>query len=75
MNMPTRRELDTTHKRVHGLQRQLSALQDALEDITPAEAQASEQRPAARTAPAARKAAPRAARNPAKRRVQPKKKR
>ncbi len=34
MNIPTRKEVDTTHKRVYELQRQLSALQDKLEDIT-----------------------------------------
>jgi class III poly(R)-hydroxyalkanoic acid synthase PhaE subunit len=34
MSIPTRKEVDTTHKRVYDLQRQLCALQDKLEDIT-----------------------------------------
>jgi len=32
LNMPTRQEMDTTHKRVYELQRQLSRLQDSLEE-------------------------------------------
>lgn len=32
LNMPTRREMDTTHRRVYELQQQLSRLQDTLED-------------------------------------------
>jgi class III poly(R)-hydroxyalkanoic acid synthase PhaE subunit len=32
LNMPTRRELDTSHRRVHALQRQVWQLQDALDD-------------------------------------------
>lgn len=32
LNMPTRREMDTTHKRVYELQQQLCRLQDALEE-------------------------------------------
>jgi class III poly(R)-hydroxyalkanoic acid synthase PhaE subunit len=80
LNMPTRRELDTTHKRVHGLQQQIGALQDALENITTAE-QPEEEKHAAAGAPAAKKrAAPvrkKAAAKPAggqvKRRVQSKK--
>lgn len=74
MNMPTRRELDTTHKRVHGLQQQLSTMQDALENITPAEPATDEDRPVVRAAPAGRKPAASPARSPAKRRAQPKKK-
>jgi class III poly(R)-hydroxyalkanoic acid synthase PhaE subunit len=69
MNMPTRRELDTTHKRVHGLQQQLSAMQEALEDLTPESPADAGESPAVRTASAGRKSA----RSPAKRRVQPKK--
>jgi class III poly(R)-hydroxyalkanoic acid synthase PhaE subunit len=34
MNIPTRHEVDATHKRVYELQRQLCALQDKLDDIT-----------------------------------------
>jgi len=34
MNIPTRHEVDATHKRIYELQRQLCALQDTLEDIT-----------------------------------------
>jgi class III poly(R)-hydroxyalkanoic acid synthase PhaE subunit len=34
LNMPTRGELDTTHKRVYELRQQLCRLQDALEEIT-----------------------------------------
>jgi polyhydroxyalkanoate synthase subunit PhaE len=34
MSIPTRKEVDTTHKRVYDLQRQLCALQDKLEDLT-----------------------------------------
>ena len=52
MNMPTRREMDTTHKRVYELQRQLRELQDALEDTAGTEAAA-----AARTKPQAVKTA------------------
>jgi len=73
MNMPTRRELDTSHKRVHGLQQQICALQDALENLTPDELAETEEPPVARVAPAVRKKASKPARSPAKRRVQPKK--
>jgi class III poly(R)-hydroxyalkanoic acid synthase PhaE subunit len=81
LNMPTRRELDTTHQRVHGLQQQLGALQDALENDTPAEKTADAPRaaiahaPAAakRQAPAKKKTAAKPARSQARRRVQPKK--
>jgi class III poly(R)-hydroxyalkanoic acid synthase PhaE subunit len=83
MNMPTRRELDTTHQRVHGLQQQLGALQDAMENVTSAEQQAPEKPRAAarapaaarRSAPAKKKAAVKPASNPGqtRRRVQPKK--
>lgn len=34
LNMPTRSEIDTTHKRVYELQRQVRQLQQALEDLT-----------------------------------------
>lgn len=34
LNMPTRQELDTTHKRVYELQEQLRKLQSSLEDLT-----------------------------------------
>jgi len=51
LNMPTRRELDTTHQRVHGLQQQLGALQDALENITPAGQPAESPRAVAARAP------------------------
>jgi poly[(R)-3-hydroxyalkanoate] polymerase subunit PhaE len=82
LNMPTRRELDTTHQRVHGLQQQLGALQDAMENVTPAEQQAQAapravaRAPAAakRQAPAKRKTAAKPARSQAGRRVQPKNK-
>jgi poly[(R)-3-hydroxyalkanoate] polymerase subunit PhaE len=74
MNMPTRRELDTTHKRVHGLQQQLCTMQDALENITPEAQAADEERPVVRATPARRKTAAKASRSPAKRRVQPKNK-
>jgi len=33
-NIPTRREMDTSHRRVHELQQQVRQLQDALEDAT-----------------------------------------
>ena len=81
MNMPTRRELDTTHQRVHGLQQQLCALQDAMENVTSGEQQAPEapraaaRAPAAvkRPAPAKKKAAAKPASSQTRRRVQPKK--
>jgi len=80
LNMPTRQEMDTTHKRVHALQRQLCGLQDAAEDQAAAEAlheepHAVDEPPAAapvkhkapaRTKPAAHKA------SQPKHRVQPK---
>ncbi|MGD2056251.1 MAG: class III poly(R)-hydroxyalkanoic acid synthase subunit PhaE [Gammaproteobacteria bacterium] len=80
LNMPTRQEMDTSHKRVYELQRQLSALQDIVEDLTlpeepPEEPRVAREppraRPVKRKAPAGKKAA---ARKPAaaKRRVQPK---
>jgi class III poly(R)-hydroxyalkanoic acid synthase PhaE subunit len=80
MNMPTRRELDTTHQRIHGLQQQLGALQNALENITPTGQPANESRAAAsepatvkRETPARKKAAAKPVSSQAKRRVQPKK--
>ena len=80
LNMPTRRELDTTHQRVHGLQQQLGALQDAMDNITSAKQAEEAPRVAAnpptaakRQAPAGKKTAAKPARSQAKRRVQPKK--
>jgi len=80
MNMPTRRELDTTHQRIHGLRQQLGALQDALENITPTGQPANASRSAApepatvkREAPARKKTAAKPVSSQAKRRVQPKK--
>jgi len=52
MNVPTRQELDTTHKRVHDLQRQVRRLQDALDDLTEPEA---EPAPQARQTPSGKK--------------------
>jgi class III poly(R)-hydroxyalkanoic acid synthase PhaE subunit len=82
MNMPTRRELDTTHQRIHGLQQQLGALQEALENITPTAQPMNASRTAAREpatvkkeTSARKKAAPKPASTRAKRRVQPKNKR
>jgi class III poly(R)-hydroxyalkanoic acid synthase PhaE subunit len=74
LNMPTRRELDTTHQRVHGLQQQLGAMQDAMEDITAAEQQAQDAPPAAAGAPAKKNTAAKPARSQARRRVQTKNK-
>ena len=80
MNMPTRREMDTTHQRIHGLRQQLGALQDALENITPTGQPANASRAAAREpatvkreTPARKKAAAKPVSSQAKRRVQPKK--
>jgi poly[(R)-3-hydroxyalkanoate] polymerase subunit PhaE len=73
MNMPTRRELDTTHQRVHGLQRQLGELQDAMENARPARQEAQDAPRATARAPAKKKPAAKPARSQAKRRVQPKK--
>jgi hypothetical protein len=47
LNMPTRREMDTTHKRVHELKQQLRTLQDTMENITPPEVLRDEPRLAA----------------------------
>ena len=78
LNMPTRRELDTSHERVHGLQQQLSAMQDALESLTTAQqAQAMEtpvETPVGRKTPGSRRKASNPARSPAKRRSTTKKK-
>jgi class III poly(R)-hydroxyalkanoic acid synthase PhaE subunit len=85
LNMPTRQEMDTTHKRVYKLQRQLSALQDAVENSAspeelhekphavrePARTSPVKRKAAARKAPARKKAAVRKSGQP-KRRVQPK---
>jgi class III poly(R)-hydroxyalkanoic acid synthase PhaE subunit len=73
LNMPTRRELDTTHQRVHGLQRQLGALQDAMENSLTDEQEAQDAPRAAARAPAKKKSAAKPARSQAGRRVQPKK--
>jgi class III poly(R)-hydroxyalkanoic acid synthase PhaE subunit len=73
MNMPTRRELDTSHKRVHDLLQQVNRIQDALENLTTADHAETGERPAAQRAPAGRKTAPNPARSPAKRRVAKKK--
>jgi class III poly(R)-hydroxyalkanoic acid synthase PhaE subunit len=70
MNMPTRRELDTSHKRLHGLQQQLYAMQEALEDLTPGEPVEPNESPRARAASTSKQSA----RSPARRRAQPKKK-
>ncbi|MGD2137689.1 MAG: class III poly(R)-hydroxyalkanoic acid synthase subunit PhaE [Gammaproteobacteria bacterium] len=88
LNMPTRREMDTTHARVYELQRQLRGLRDALEDgeaLTQLREELDEVRErlvARKTAPASRKSAKAPARKktaaagkrrtPAKRRAQPK---
>jgi len=75
LNMPTRRELDTTHQRVHGLQRQLGALQDAMEESLTAAGQEAQDAPrAAARAPVKKKTAAKPASSQARRRVQPKKK-
>jgi class III poly(R)-hydroxyalkanoic acid synthase PhaE subunit len=73
MNMPTRRELDTSHQRVHGLQQQLSAMQEALENLTTAQPAEADETPVARKAPGSRKKASNPARSPAKRRSTTKK--
>ena len=46
LNMPTRREMDTTHKRIHELQRQVRQLQDALEESTETRSEAAPATPA-----------------------------
>ncbi|MGD2073463.1 MAG: class III poly(R)-hydroxyalkanoic acid synthase subunit PhaE [Gammaproteobacteria bacterium] len=58
LNMPTRAELDTTHKRVYELQRQVRQLQDALEELAGNEAEAHAEAPPP-AAPIARSASPR----------------
>jgi len=73
LNMPTRRELDTTHQRVHGLQQQLGALQDAMENSLPAEQEARAAPRVAARAPARKKTAAKSATSQTRRRVQPKK--
>jgi hypothetical protein len=85
LNVPTRREIDTTHKRVYELQRQLRQLRDAVEDggtlaelrdELEAVREKQEAKPAARKsarAPVRKKAtAVKKNRNQGKRRVQPK---
>ena len=62
LNMPTRREMDTTHKRVHELQRQVRQLQDALEERTETQSEAAPAPPATRGQTTAEKpAAPKTA--------------
>jgi class III poly(R)-hydroxyalkanoic acid synthase PhaE subunit len=81
LNMPTRREMDTTHKRVYGLQQQLREVQDALGNITSEEQPQDAPRAAAgsppakvkKEAPVRKKTAAKPVRSQAKRRVQPKK--
>ena len=46
LNIPTRREMDTTHKRVHELQRQVRELQDALEESAEIRSEAAPATPA-----------------------------
>jgi class III poly(R)-hydroxyalkanoic acid synthase PhaE subunit len=88
LNMPTRREMDTAHRRTNELRQQLRALQDSVEELSSRkntyEERAAESRAAAavEAAPAARpkrktpsagkKTAAVAARSHTKRRVQPK---
>jgi class III poly(R)-hydroxyalkanoic acid synthase PhaE subunit len=79
LNVPTRREIDTTHQRVYQLQRDMRALQEEAAERAEAEAARAEAprdlaaTPAPETVqPAARKkAAARASSGPAKRRAQP----
>ncbi len=78
LNMPTRREMDTTHKRIHELQRQVRQLQDALEERTETRSEAAPATPATRgqatvghTA-AAKTAAPGKTASTAKHRAKPK---
>ena len=78
LNMPTRREMDTTHKRVHELQRQVRELQDALEESTENRSEAAPAAPApggqttAGKTAAPKTAASRKTASTAKRRAQPK---
>jgi len=84
LNVPTRGEIDTTHKRVYELQRQLRQLQDAAEDggalaelrdELEAVREKQETKPAARKsarAPVRKKTTAVKKRNQGKRRVQPK---
>ena len=85
LNVPTRREIDTTHMRVYELQRQLRQLQDAVEDggaLAELRDELEAVREKQETKPAARKSARapvrkkttavKKSRNQGKRRVQPK---
>jgi class III poly(R)-hydroxyalkanoic acid synthase PhaE subunit len=82
LHMPTRREMDTTHKRVHELKQQLGTLQDAMENLTPPEVLRDEPRAAGgipqsaasvnREAPVKKKTAAKPASGQPKRRAQPK---
>lgn len=70
LNIPTRREMDTSHKRVYEMQRQVRALQDALEEAAEPEAAATQ--PAPKSAHPVRKKAPaRKAASATRRRTQP----
>ncbi len=82
LNMPTRREMDTTHKRVHELKQQLQTLQDAMENIATPEVPRDKPRTTAaeppsdtvkRETPVRKKTAAKPASSQAKHRVQPKK--
>jgi len=70
LNMPTRQEMDTTHKRVYELQTQLRELQDALEEAAGTDTEPAPAR--TRKASTPRKAAPKKTRSTAKRRAKPK---
>jgi class III poly(R)-hydroxyalkanoic acid synthase PhaE subunit len=70
LNIPTRREMDTSHKRVYEMQRQVQALQDALEEAAEPEAAATQ--PAPKSAHPVREKAPaRKASSATRRRTQP----
>ncbi len=78
LNIPTRREMDTTHQRVHDLQQQMRQLQDLLEEAAetraeaPPAAAAKTRKVSARKQAAPVKAASRKTASTAKRRAQPK---
>jgi class III poly(R)-hydroxyalkanoic acid synthase PhaE subunit len=78
LNMPTRREMDTTHKRIQELQGQIRQLQDALEESNETRSEAAPATPApggqstvGKTA-APKRAAPKKTASTAKHRAQPK---
>lgn len=58
LNIPTRREMDTTHQRVHELQHQVRQLEDLLQEAAEAAEEASHQPAAQARAVATRKKAP-----------------